>query len=187
MPFSAAEMTVEQLVAQARAGAARAYGELVRRHERTALGVAFGMLQDAQAAGDVVQEATLKAWRRLPDLAEPACFGAWLCGIVRNLCLDQRRRKSLPTCDLQAATLRPDARSPDPVQAICRRETGDRIAQALAELDELTRCAVVLRYFENLSSKEIAPILELSPAAVDMRLSRARQALKEKLAMEVCE
>ena len=53
---------------------------------------------------------------------------------------------------------------------------------ALATLDEQTRCAVVLRYYENLSSRQIGEVLDMSAAAVDMRLSRARNELKQKLA-----
>ena len=53
---------------------------------------------------------------------------------------------------------------------------------AIVCADEQTRTAVVLRYYENLSSRQIGELLELSPAAVDMRLSRARAELREKLA-----
>ena len=56
------------------------------------------------------------------------------------------------------------------------------MAAALATLDELSRTAMVLRYYENMSSKQIAEVVGLAPAAVDMRLMRARQALRERLA-----
>jgi RNA polymerase sigma factor (sigma-70 family) len=55
----------------------------------------------------------------------------------------------------------------------------------LATLDETTRSAMVLRYYDGQSSREIGELLGLSPAAVDMRLMRGRQALKERLALEV--
>ena len=68
--------------------------------------------------------------------------------------------------------------APDPIDELSRREQHARVADALQELDELTRSAVILRYYDDLSSKEIAELLQISPAAVDMRLSRGRQALK---------
>jgi RNA polymerase sigma factor (sigma-70 family) len=68
-----------------------------------------------------------------------------------------------------------------------RRELGERVAAALADLDETTRSAVVLRYYDNLSSRAIGEMLGLSSAAVDMRLMRGRQALKERLVLEVNE
>jgi RNA polymerase sigma factor (sigma-70 family) len=49
-------------------------------------------------------------------------------------------------------------------------------------LDETTRMAVTLRYYEGMSAKEIGELLDMSPPAVDMRLSRARSVLREKLA-----
>src|SRR5438046_10738641 len=86
------ELAVVDLVSRARRGDGASFAELIRRHERLALGVAYGVLHDAQLAGDVVQEAFLKAWRRLADLAQAASFAPWLCGIVRNLSRSEERR-----------------------------------------------------------------------------------------------
>lgn len=179
------EMPVVDLVLRARRGDGAAFTELIRRHERLALGVAYGVLHDAQLAGDVVQEAFLKAWKRLADLSSAASFPAWLCGIVRNLSVDQKRRKHLSICGIEEARGEADGRALDPAEEIGRREQATRIAAALESLDELTRSAVVLRYYENLSSKEIGEMLGLSSAAIDMRLMRGRQALKDKLLLEV--
>ena len=52
---------------------------------------------------------------------------------------------------------------------------------AMRQLDEISRTAVVLRYYENLSSMEIAELIGATPAAVDMRLSRARTRLRDLL------
>jgi RNA polymerase sigma-70 factor (ECF subfamily) len=147
--------------------------------------VAYGVLHDAQLAGDVVQEAFLKAWRRLDDLAQAASFASWLCGIVRNLCVDQRRRRRVAVCGIEEARGEADCKAREPAEEMGRREQGERIAAALESLDATTRSAVVLRYYENLSSREIGELLGLSSAAVDMRLMRGRQALKEKLTLEV--
>jgi RNA polymerase sigma-70 factor (ECF subfamily) len=179
------DLAVVDLVSRARRGDGAAFEELIRRHERLALGVAYGVLHDAQLAGDVAQEAFLKAWRRLDDLAQAGSFAAWLCGIVRNLCVDQRRRKRVAICGLEEARGEADVRSPDPGEAMDRRERGQRVAAALQTLDETTRSAMVLRYYENLSSREIADLLGMTSAAVDMRLMRGRQALKERLSVEV--
>src|SRR5438128_3601971 len=179
------ELAVVDLVTRARRGEGSAFEELIRRHERLALGVAYGVLHDAQLAGDVVQEAFLKAWRRLDDLAQAASFASWLCGIVRNLCVDQRRRRRVAVCGIEEARGEADCKAREPAEEMGRREQGERIAAAVESLDATTRSAVVLRYYENLSSREIGEVLGLSSAAVDMRLMRGRQALKEKLTFEV--
>src|SRR2546423_14669 len=146
------ELAVVDLVSRARRGDGSAFEELIRRHERLALGVAYGVLHDAQLAGDVVQEAFLKAWRRLDDLAQAASFASWLCGIVRNLCVDQRRRRRVTVCGIEEARGEADCKAREPGEEMGRREQGERIAAALESLDATTRSAVVLRYYENLSS-----------------------------------
>ena len=60
-----------------------------------ALSVAYAALGDPHAAGDAVQDGFAKAWQKLPGLNDPARFGTWLCGIVRNGAIDQRRRARL--------------------------------------------------------------------------------------------
>jgi RNA polymerase sigma factor (sigma-70 family) len=100
--------------------------------------------------------------------------------MVRNLAIDERRKRPLRLVGEFVENLdRPHADCPS--QKAERDETRSRIQAALDGLDELTRSAVVLRYYENLSSKEIAELLDLTPAAVDMRLSRARAELKSRL------
>lgn len=185
------EPTWEEVVRRAQRKDAVAFARLIERHERAALSVAFGVLGDGNAAGDAVQEAFVRAWERLADLKEPARFGPWLCGIVRNLAIDQLRRcrnEPRPGSDVPAVReLRRDARHPgqsygdDPAEQITRRERRDAIAAALDSLDEVSRSAVVLRYYDGLSSKQIGELLDLAPAAVDMRLTRARRVLRDRL------
>lgn len=177
---------LESLVRRAARQDADAFSELIRRYERLALSVAFSVMGNAESAGDIVQEAFLRVWQRLGELKEPARFPTWLCGMVRNLAIDQRRRAkhmklSVDSPAFDAAASAVDRWSNDPLEDLDRAEQHARVAAALDSLDELTRPAVILRYYEGLSSKEIGEALNLSPAAVDMRLSRARQQLKKLL------
>jgi RNA polymerase sigma factor (sigma-70 family) len=174
----------QRLVTRAQAGDADAFGQLIARHERTALALAFATVGEASAASDVVQDAFLRAWQRMGELKDPARFGAWLGRIVRNMATDAVRRRRGPPAEplddrhvAAAATANEAAGAAD-------QDLHRSIDAALAMLDDVTRSAVVLRYFEDLSSKQIGELLELSPAAVDMRLSRARAQLREKLTLE---
>ena len=174
-----------QLVQQSQQRDPAAFTQLIRRYERMALSVAFSTLGgapgDGERAGDVVQDAFVRAWERLADLKEPPSFGPWLLGIVRNLAVDTLRRSRLrPVADPDNAD--PFQRvAPDPHDQLDLREQRRLVAEALAELDEISRPVVVMRYYEGLSSKEIGEALGIAPAAVDMRLSRARQQLRRKL------
>ena len=168
-----------------------AFAELIGRFERSALSLAYSTLggADPSAAGDVVQEAFWRSWQRLDELQEPRRFGAWLARMVRNLAIDSRRRQPRAASRGDVADLSElspvstsGAEPSEPSDDLDKAETAARVQRALASLDDETRSAVVLRYYENLSSKEIGELLEISPAAVDMRLSRARAELREKLA-----
>jgi DNA-directed RNA polymerase specialized sigma24 family protein len=74
------------LVAQVLAGERSAFGPLIDRHRPRAIGLARRMLSDPTDAEGVVQEALLQAFLCLRDLHSPEHFGAWLLGIVINLC-----------------------------------------------------------------------------------------------------
>ncbi|HZL35641.1 MAG TPA: sigma-70 family RNA polymerase sigma factor [Tepidisphaeraceae bacterium] len=177
---------IQSLVLRAKKRDADAFAELIGRYERMALSVAFSVLNNADAAGDVVQEAFLRAWQRLDELKDPARFATWLCGIARNLAIDQCRRGrhmklSVDSTGFDDLTSADERLSPSPLDELDRREQRALVAEALESLDELTRSTVMLRYYDGRSSKEIGEALGLSPAAVDMRLSRARQQLKQQL------
>lgn len=182
------EEEVQQLV-QAAAGRGargkRAFVELIRRFEPAALAVALGICGRGDDAGEIAQEAFLRAWKGVGQLKQPERFGGWLMEIVRNLALDRAgqnaRFNGEPTHDLA------DPRGIDPAHAMDEEDSQRQLRAALAELDDVSRQIVMLRYYQTLSSREIGEILNLSPAAVDMRLCRARQTLREKLAAKEAE
>jgi RNA polymerase sigma-70 factor (ECF subfamily) len=170
-----------ELVSRARSRRdANSFATVIRRCERMALAVAYAHLGDASRAADAVQEALLKAWQKLGGLEDPARFRAWLCHIVRNVAVDLRRQFK-PTEDIASRDESALAGGPtsDDLDSAERRE---RVAAALSTLDDVSRSVVVLRYYEDLSSREIGELLGLSAAAVDMRLTRARQQLRPLLA-----
>jgi len=168
-----------------------AFAALIRRFERVALSVAYGALNDPHAAADAVQDGFAKAWQKVQDLNDPGRFGTWLCGIVRNGAIDQRRRGRLapkPVLDSVPEAATPSAAhlagrdsGDDPSQSLERQEQESLLGSALDHLDEVSRTIVVMRYYQGLSSREIGQIVEMNPTAVDMRLSRARQQLKQRL------
>jgi RNA polymerase sigma factor (sigma-70 family) len=169
------DAVVVELVRCARQGDAKAFTALIAKTERLVLAVALAVSGDGQIAGDLAQEAFLRAWQKLGDLQDPARFAGWICGIVRRLAIDFRRRQRPPI----EQTRRSLPQAPDaPLQ---QREQCQQIAAALEQLDEVSRCVVMLRYYDDLSSRQIGQMLDLSAAAVDMRLSRAKRELRQTL------
>lgn len=174
------------LVGEAVRGNASAFAELVRRHERSMLALAYACTRCSSTSADVVQEAYIRVWKRLGDLREPEKFVPWLAQTVRRLSTNalrspSRRLKLVGDDSLDANSGVSDG------DALEQQDMTRLIDKAIASLDDTTASCVMLRYYQDLSSKEIGAMLDLSPAAVDMRLSRARAALKVALAGHLSE
>ncbi len=141
--------------------------------------LACGMLHDPAAAADAVQEAALKAWRKLDRLREGAEMRPWFLGIVANECRNTRRsgwwaRVSALVSD------RPVESSSDSVL------TGVEVRRALRSLEHGSRLVLVLRWYLDLPVEEIAHVSGLSVHAVESRLARATRDLRKRLqSMEV--
>ena len=173
MPIAPSDAT---LAAWAVAGDADAFGELIDANERAALAVAYAVTRDGAKSADAVQEACLRAWRKRGSLAEPERFAAWLLNIVRRCAVDQIRRGGRRAEPL--ATEPAGEPAADPLE---RREQDETVRRALDALDAETRLAVSMRFYDASSSRQIAEVLGCSPAAVDMRLKRGRDKLRELL------
>jgi RNA polymerase sigma-70 factor (ECF subfamily) len=167
--------TDEQLMARAGRGDMDAFEALVRRHQNTAVGVAWRYLGDRSRAEDVAQEAFLKILDAAPSYEPTAKFTTYLYNVVWRLCIDRYRKKAAlqwdPSIPHQADADPPDAR-------MQRRETAERVRRALSALPPRQRMALVLQHYEEMSYAEIAEALECSPSAVGALLTRARDALR---------
>jgi RNA polymerase sigma-70 factor, ECF subfamily len=183
------------LVGRVLAGQRDAFDELVRRYQRQAVAVSYRLLGNTQDALEVTQDAFLKSFTSLATLQKPEAFGGWLMRIVSNLSLNYRRgrktRSQLPLDDLlgavdsqQAETSTAGgsewmARSDDPAHAMSSREMGQRLQDALAELPEKQRLAIVLFTIQQMPQKEVAEALECSVEAVKWHVFQGRKKLKE--------
>jgi RNA polymerase sigma factor (sigma-70 family) len=171
-------LTDEELVSLVLAGSADWYGVLIHRHQDALHRVAYSMVHDADVAADMAQDAFIRAFANLNRCREPARFRSWLMALLRNRCLDhlkERRRRDLPLD--QAAEVADSA--VDTLDELAERSTLKRGVDALpATLRE----AFLLRHVEELSYGEMAEILRTTVAAAKMRVSRARDILREQLA-----
>jgi RNA polymerase sigma-70 factor, ECF subfamily len=177
------QRSLEMIVREAQCGREAAFAELILRHEAIALTVAYGITSDADLAGDVVQESFVRAWQKLGQLREPERFQSWLIGIVRNLALGHcrsRQRRGLERLDAEPVDRQ---MTDDPVAAAQAGEHREQLMAAMQELDEVSRIVLMLRYFQDIPSQQIAELLEMSISAVDTRICRARQSLRERLEM----
>ena len=178
------------LVAQAREGNARAFGELVRRYEGKIFRLGQHITQNREDAEDVLQETFMKAYEHLDQFKGDSKFYTWIVRIAVNQALMKlRRRKTDKSVSLDeqidtgedSVTREIAAWGEDPEQQFSREELGGILDSAIEELEPLYRSVFVLRDIEELSTEETAEALGLSVPAVKSRLLRARLQLRERL------
>ena len=171
----------ERLVRLSRRGDKAAFENLVEKYVRLAGAAAFAIVGDFHEAADVVQDSFIKVHAALGSLHEPSKFKGWLYGIVRTTALDHLRMKKLKTVSIEAAGEHPGAKQDAPWTRMLVTETQKRVHEVVASLPESYREVVLLKHIENLSYREIAGIIGVTESAVESRLYRARQLLKEQL------
>ena len=174
------------LVAAVRAGDDAAFEELYRRYQPGLARFVRGRVRDHGRAEDVTQEAFVSALRRLRQNDAEIAFRPWVYEIARNATIDLHRRSSRAeevSIDVDGALAPADARrlSADgaPDSSMLRRERFDHLRGALDELSETHHRVIVLRELEGRSYREIGEFMELSPAAVESTLFRARRKLEK--------
>ena len=181
-------MTDGELVRRAQQGERRAFEELIVRHQPIALALAIRIVGDREQALELTQEAILHAYLSLDRLRKPSSFRAWLCSIAVNLCKSHLRRPRLETLSLEMLSggrsfdsLPFSDSAPQPHEAAEARETHRLILAAVAQLSPANQDAVLLYYFEQLSVREIASLLQISVPAVKGRLHKSRRRLRAQL------
>lgn len=181
------------LVRQAQDGDSDAFTGLVKLYQRRAVSVAYRLLGNIEDASDVSQEAFVRAYRNLSQLDDPSRFGPWSMRVVTNLSLNYRRsRTSRFALSLDdALTVSAEIRNP----ATGRRATVGlenehgplpeelyaAISEAMEQLPEKQRLALILFSVEGMPQKEVAQVLECSVEMVKWNVFQARQKLREML------
>lgn len=161
-----------ELVRAAAMGDEAAFTELVARHHRDLLRVAFVICRDPALAEDAAQTAWAIAWRRIGDVKDPTQVRHWLVAVAANEARRIMRSRRQGVVEISVADIEaegtPDARSDPLAQGIARAD----LRRVLAGLDPTDRALVALRYVAELSSDEIGRALGISSSGARGRLSR---------------
>jgi RNA polymerase sigma-70 factor, ECF subfamily len=200
---TATNPTEEQTVRAATAGDQAAFAQLVERYRSELQVHAYRMLGSLEDAQDALQEAFLRAWTGRSTYRAESTFRAWLYRITTNVCLrvlERRPRRVGPYEAEPAAELgaRPAApvdlpwlqpypdvlldESPEPGDAVVARETIElAFLAAIQHLPPRQRAVLILRDALDWPADDTAAVLEMSLAAVNSALQRARATMKEQL------
>jgi RNA polymerase sigma factor (sigma-70 family) len=154
-------------------GDRNAYAELVQVHQARLVASAGYLCGDPETAQDLAQEAFITAYQSLRGLREPAAFGAWLHGILRNLCRKHLARRPPAPASLEQDDVPEPSTPPD---------TSVEVAALLQTLTLEHREVLAARYLQDMDYEEIAQMLGLTVNNVRVRCFRAREALRVALA-----
>jgi RNA polymerase sigma-70 factor (ECF subfamily) len=151
----------------------------------------FRTLRDEIEAEDVAQNTFLQVWKSRARYQRTAKFSTWLFTIARNLCLNEIRRRSRHPAESleephaehedQPQRQYEDKKITLPTETALHGELAGKIEEALAELPENQRTAILLCRQDELSYEEIAEVLDCSLSATKSLIHRGRETLKEKL------
>lgn len=181
------------LLARLRAGEDEAFEELVRLYGGRMLAVARRLLPSEEEARDAVQDAFLNAYRGVGRFQGGARLSTWLHRITVNAALMKlrtRRRRPEEPIEPLLPEFRADGRFLDrltswdePVDRALERDENRRLVRRLIEeLPDSYRTVLLLRDIEGLDTREAADALGIPENTVKVRLHRARQALRTRLA-----
>ena len=184
MTRTGAAACLSDLVTAARAGDVAAYGRLVQATQAMSLAVAASVLRDPAGAEDAVQEAYLRAYRRLRDLEEPAAFPGWLRRIVITAALNLRRVRRVTLLDLDDVVSTPVLDETEKRWSDAQRH---RLAAALLTLSAEERRICDRRYHGGWSLARLAAAAGMTETTMRKRLQRIRNRLRQYIEAEEIE
>jgi len=179
-----------ELVAELQAGSETAFDFLVTHYHVPVYHLILSMLGDTSDAADGTQEVFLKAFRGIRKFRQGSSLKTWLYRIAIREALNQRRwfKRHLQkhvSIDAQPGegqtAIEIEDLSATPFDQLASREIQMVVQQALQEVPDVFRTAVILRDLEDLSYEEVAEVLECSVGTVKSRILRGRRALKQAL------
>ena len=161
------------------AGDRDAFELIIRANSRALFAIAYGVLQNREEAEDVVQDTFVKAWKSRWRVRDSAKLPAWLSTIARHRARDlARKRRPEPLPENFESN---EAVEFEGAATGKRAELDGEVHSALAQLPELHRAAVTLRYFEDLDYGTIEQTLGLTNGALRGILGRALGLMRKRL------
>ncbi len=180
----------QRLIADCLQGDTAAFGQLVRRYQDRLFNTVFRLVNNAEDAQDVVQEAFLNAYLSLDSFKGQAEFFTWLFRIAHNTAISLKRKQRV-TLSLSAGRdgepgLEPldESDLSEPTHGLERAEEARRIQAALGRLTPEHRTVLVLKEMEGLKYEEMAEVLQVPIGTIRSRLHRARVELRAVLEQE---
>ena len=179
-------MTDSQLIREIKDGNVELYSELMGRYQKRIMTYIFHMLKSSglhNLTEDLCSETFFKAFRSLHTFRElDASFSTWLYTIARNTVLSELRKQKALLVSIEEINIEPIvSQESTPEEQLIINERSQMVRNAIEQLPDKQRSALVLREYEQLDYQEIATILGQSISSVKSLLFRARSSVKSHL------
>lgn len=180
--------TDEQLMEALDAGDDQALAELVERYQNDIFRFCLHYLKNIEIAKEMAQETFLRIYTARSRFEVSRKFKPWMLCIARNLCLNELKRRKMvqmETLEEYASSAREESgeilKAPEdsPYELLLTQERHRYLFDVLDALSEESREIVVLRYFQKLSAREIADIVDSTEGAVRTRLHRILKQMRD--------
>lgn len=175
---------VESMIQRSLNGDQHGYAELYDRFASGAYRLCYSLLMNEQDAEDILQESFVYAFKNLHRFdPKKASFKTWLYTIAVSRCRNTYRRKRFPTVDI-SQLLGFELKAPSseaPEISVIRRDAEEAIQKALVGLSPRLREAIVLRYGQSLTYREIAEVMGCPQKTAESRVRLGHQRLKQSL------
>lgn len=175
----------KHLIKQSKAGDKHAFGRLIERYQEQILYLAYDLTGNYEDAQDLAQETFIKAFDKLHQFEERSRLSTWLYRITVNLAMDFHRkskRYQIQSLHKHTRKLPDDPAGGDLItdadHEITLRDKNHRIDAALAELTDQQRSAVVLKFYHQMTSKEIGEVLGCTDATARTHIFRGIKKLR---------
>lgn len=190
------------IVAELKAGSETAYAWLIGEFQQPVYGLVYRIVNDPSDAADTTQEVFLKVFRGMKHFHGESSLKTWIYRIALHEAANRRRwwfrHKAKETSIEPAETETPGVgehemqialtdHADSPFENVAHREVQARVEKELSKVPEPYRTTLILRDLEEMSYEEIAEVLEISLGTVKSRLTRGREALRQRLAAYVRE
>jgi len=168
-------------MARIRDGDMEAFRCLVEAHQARVVGTISKMLGSDAEAEDLAQQVFIRIWKSAPRYRPTAKFTTWLFRITRNLVFNELRRKRHFVDQADEMPEPAERRDQEPDKVLMEGELQSAIQNAIDQLPESQRLAIILRRYEGMAYEEIAAVMGTTVPAVKSILFRARAELRELL------
>ena len=174
-------------VQRAGEGDQAAFTRLVEAYQTPVYNLAYRMLGNMVEAEDAAQETFIRAYRRLDTYDPSRKFSSWLLAIASHYCVDvlrRRRMNYLSFDELPPMVELSMPRTTQPEQVVVSQQQADAVQKLLDTLPASYRTPVILRYWYDMSYREIAETMGVTESTFKTRLHRARAKLAKQAAVK---